>query len=343
VAATQFPATAGSGRDLVVIGASAGGVETLKRVVAGLPADLAATVCVVLHIAPSSPSALAKILARSGPLSCHQATDGEELRPGEILVAPPDRHLEIEDNHARLTIGPRENGHRPAVDTLFRSAAHARDGRVIGVVLSGTRDDGAAGLATIKASGGATIVQDPDDALYSGMPASALAHVSVDAVVPSKQIAAMIAAMVRTADSPLSRIVDDLPGSRTSQGRAITVCPDCGGVLTEERQAGVLQWHCHVGHRYSPESLADAQAASVETALWAAVRALEERAALMERMAENFQSGRQPGSATRFRNKASDAVEQAGRVRAVVHSAAAVALSVADDDDPEDIEQEASL
>jgi two-component system, chemotaxis family, protein-glutamate methylesterase/glutaminase len=273
-------------RDLVVIGASAGGVDTLKRVVAGLPPDLAATVCIVLHIAPNSPSALAGILARSGPLGCRPAADGERLRPGEILVAPPDRHLEIEDNHTRLTVGPRENGHRPAIDTLFRSAARAREHRVIGVILSGTRDDGAAGLARIKAAGGATIVQDPDEALYSGMPASALAKVSVDAVVPSEQIAGTIARMVRSEGLRPVDTPNDAFGPTAPAERSISVCPECGGGLTETREAGVLQWQCRGGHRYSPESLADAQSASVETALWAAIRALHERQALIERMAQ---------------------------------------------------------
>jgi two-component system, chemotaxis family, protein-glutamate methylesterase/glutaminase len=273
-------------RDLVVIGASAGGVDTLKRVAAGLPPDLPATVCIVLHIAPNSPSALAGILARSGPLSCRQAAGGERLCPGEILVAPPDRHLEIEDDHTRLTVGPRENGHRPAVDTLFRSAARAREGRVIGVVLSGSRDDGAAGLARIKAAGGATIVQDPDEALYSGMPASALANVSVDAVVPSQQIAGTIAWMVRSEDPPAPDMPDHALGPAARPERMISVCPECGSALTEQREAGVLRWHCRAGHRYSPESLAGAQSASVETALWAAIRALHERQALMERMAQ---------------------------------------------------------
>lgn len=188
-------------RDLVVIGASAGGVEVLTRVVKGLPADLRAAVCIVLHIAPGSPSMLAHILDRAGPLPCLPARDGDPLREGVILVAPPDRHLAIEDGHARLTVGPRENGHRPSIDVLFRSAA-ALESRVIGVVLTGNRDDGSAGLAVIKASGGATIVQDPNDAMYAGMPASAIAQIAVDAIVPSALVASTIAAMVNGDDPP---------------------------------------------------------------------------------------------------------------------------------------------
>jgi two-component system chemotaxis response regulator CheB len=182
--------------DLVVVGASAGGLEALRRVVAGLPADLPATVCVVVHIVPDSPSALGAILARSGPLPCRTAGDGDRLRHGEILVAAPDRHLVIDGEHVRLTAGPREHGHRPAINVLFRTAAAAADGRVVGVVLSGMRDDGAEGLAAIKAAGGATIVQDPKDATYAAMPASALAAVKADVIAPSSRIAAAVVAAV---------------------------------------------------------------------------------------------------------------------------------------------------
>ena len=310
----------------MVIGASAGGVDTLKVVVAGLPSNLRATVCIVLHIAPTSPSALARILARSGPLRCRQAADGDDLRLGEILVAPPDHHLEIEDNHARLTVGPRENGHRPAVDALFRSAAQAKDGKVIGVVLSGNRDDGAAGLATIKAGGGIAIVQDPDEALYSGMPASAIANVTVDAVVPSSQIAATIAAMVNSEDPPPPGPPSQLTEAQIRGNRPLAVCPECGGVLTERSESGVLQWHCHVGHRYSPESLVDDQAAAVEAALWAAIRSLEERAALVERIAERCEVRGQPRSARSFRGKAHDTRRQADIVRGALDQAAASSL-----------------
>ena len=336
------------GRDLVVIGASAGGVETLKRVAADLPAGLKAAICVVLHIAPESPSALASILRRSGPLPCHPAREGERLHLGEIVVAPPDRHLVIEDRHVHLTVGPRENGHRPAVDVLFRSAAANGDGRVVGVVLSGTRDDGAAGLAAIKANGGATIVQDPDDALYAGMPTSALAHVAVDAVVPSERVASTVEAMVTGSFEP-EPTPDPTgggggnPGSGTAGGpRVTTVCPECGGVLTERPEAGVTQWECRVGHRYSPKSLVDAQAQDVEAALWAAVRILEDRVALLHRMAHQAEARQGKRSARSFRTRADAAAEHAHKVREVLTTAATTTLALGNADQGAEEEESAA-
>jgi two-component system chemotaxis response regulator CheB len=298
-------------RDLVVIGASAGGVETLKRVVGGLPADLGAAICIVLHIAPDSPSLLARILSRSGPLPCQSAQDGDRLRVGEILVAPPDRHLVVEDDRVLVTTGPRENGHRPAVDVLFRTAAVAKERRVIGVVLSGTRGDGAVGLAAVKAHGGATIVQDPSEALYPGMPVSALAHVAVDAVVRSELVADTIVAMVRGEDLPPPAKPSKPELDPATGEPATTICPECGGVLSERSEEGVALWECRVGHRYSQESLADAQANGVESALWAAIRALEDRSRLLERLADQFERGGQVRSARSFRHRAASAREQA--------------------------------
>ena len=320
-------------RDLVVIGASAGGVEVLSRVVRDLPADLAAAVCIVLHIAPGSPSMLAKILARAGTLPCRAASDGEPLCQGVVLVAPPDHHLVIEDSQVRLTAGPRENGHRPAIDVLFRSAARALDSRVVGVVLSGTRDDGTAGLALIKASGGATIVQDPEEAMYGGMPANAIANVAVDAIVPSSQIASTIAAMVSGEDPPPEAGPEDPQPSPTEDEQVSLVCPECGGVLTEQPTAGMLQWECRVGHRFSPETLIDLQADDVESALWAAVRALADRAALLERLAQQGEERGQGRSARIFRRRAEAAAEQAEIVRRALGRATGTALRKVSDDD----------
>jgi two-component system chemotaxis response regulator CheB len=320
-------------RDLVVIGASAGGVETLKRVVATLPADLPATICIVLHIAPDAPSMLAHILGRASPLPARAAYEGDRLRNGEILVAPPDRHLIVEDEHVHLSVGPRENGHRPAVDALFRSAAEARGARVIGVVLSGTRGDGAVGLAAVKANGGGTIVQDPKEALYPGMPATALAHVAVDAVVPSELVANTIVAMVKGEDPPPAAGQND-PEEDPSEGDpGVTVCPDCGGVLSERVEAGVPVWECRVGHRYSQEGLLDAQAINIESALWAAIRALEDRGRLLDRMADQSESRGMTKSMESFRGRAQAAAEQARCVRDALAVAAELALSKAEADE----------
>jgi two-component system chemotaxis response regulator CheB len=321
-------------RDLVVIGASAGGVEALKTLVARLPADIPAAICIVLHLAPTRASALAGILGRAGDLPCRSASDGERLRPGHILVAPPDHHLVVEDGRVRLTAGPRENGHRPAVDTLFRSAAHVREAGVVGVVLSGTRDDGAAGLAAIKSRGGLAIVQDPADALYPGMPANAIAHVEVDAIAPIDLVAETIVALVVGGPLP-----DDVQGSDPAVADPIhestltLVCPECGGVLSEGNEGGMPQWQCHIGHAYSPDSLAEAQGAAVEAALWTALRSLEDRAALMRRLAEQgAQRGRHRSSAL-FAAQAEDAQAQAILVRGVVRDASAAAQRNFDEGD----------
>ena len=251
----------------------------------------------MLHIAPTSTSALAGILGRAGDLPCRAAVDGEPLRPGHILVATPDHHLVVEDGVARVTVGPRENNHRPSIDTLFRSAAHAHGPGVVGVVLSGTRDDGSAGLAIIKSHGGAAVVQDPEDALYPGMPSNAIAHVAVDAVAPAALVADAITALVRGTPLP-----DDVRASAPTIGppseeqQLTLVCPECGGVLSERQEVGVLQWRCHVGHLYSFDSLAEAQGGAVEAALWTALRSLEDRAALMRRLAEHSERQGRPRS-----------------------------------------------
>ena len=307
-----------------MIGASAGGVEALKTVASRLPGDLPAAICVVLHIAPTSTSALAGILGRAGDLPCRPAEDGEELRPGHILVASPDHHLVVEDGIARVTVGPRENNHRPSIDVLFRSAAKAHGTGVVGVVLSGTRDDGSAGLAVIKSHGGAAVVQDPEDALYPGMPSNAIAHVAVDAVAPAALVADAIAALVNGTPLPDDvRASDPTVGAPADEQQLTLVCPECGGVLSERREEGVLQWRCHVGHLYSFDSLAEAQGGAVEAALWTALRSLEDRAALMRRLAEHSERHGRPRSSAMFGHQAEHAQRQADLVRTVVRDAAA--------------------
>jgi len=189
-------------RDVVVVGASAGGVEALRSFVAGLPEEVPAAIVVVLHLPAGGTSVLPMILSRAGPVPAVAATDGTELLPGRIFVAPPDHHVLLTGQRLRLSNGPTENGHRPAVDVLFRSAAESLGPRVVGVVLSGVLDDGAAGLVTIASRGGVTMVQDPADALYRGMPENALRLVRADHILPSGKMGPVIAELALEAVEP---------------------------------------------------------------------------------------------------------------------------------------------
>jgi two-component system chemotaxis response regulator CheB len=190
------------GHDIIVVGASAGGVEALSSLVADLPPDLAASVFVVLHVPPMGISVLPDILRRRSPLPVHHPEDGDPIVPGRIYVAPPDHHLLVSPSTVRLGRGPKEHGLRPAVDTLFRSAAAAYGSRVVGVVLSGTLDDGAAGLQAIKGRGGLAVVQDPVDALYPGMPKNALALDRPDLLLPIAEIGGALVTLVGLPATP---------------------------------------------------------------------------------------------------------------------------------------------
>ena len=196
------------GHDVIAVGASAGGVEALIDLVRDLPEDLPAAIFVVLHVAATETSALPRILARHSPLPVKHAVDGEPIVLGQIYVAPPDRHLLVHEDHVRVVRGPRENNHRPAVDPLFRSAALAYGPRVVGVVLSGSLDDGAAGLQAISLAGGIGIVQDPEDALYRGMPENAIAADEPDYVVPLDEVADILR---RLTQEPAEEGPDEVP------------------------------------------------------------------------------------------------------------------------------------
>jgi len=260
--------------DIIVIGASAGGVEALQRVVSGLQPDLPAAVFVVLHIPTWSVSRLPAILTRSGPLPASHPPDGSPIQNGHIYVAPPDQHLLVSEGRVQLSAGPRENRHRPAVNTLFRSAALAYGPRVIGVVLTGALDDGASGLWEIKQRGGRAIVQEPSDALFPDMPRNALENVPVDYTVPLQEMAPLLTAL---AGQPVAS--QDSKGTTTMEPRLTGLtCPECRGPITEFRNGPISEFRCRVEHCYSPETFLAAHADTRERALWAAVVALEEGA-----------------------------------------------------------------
>jgi two-component system, chemotaxis family, protein-glutamate methylesterase/glutaminase len=318
--------------DIVVVGASAGGVEALVRLVKSLPSDLPAAVFIVLHVPAAASSALPEILTRHGPLPASHAKGGEPIEPGRIYVAPPDRHLMLKPEHVHLSTGPRENGHRPAIDPLFRSAARVFGARTVAVVLSGALDDGTAGMLAVKRRGGVTMVQDPDDALYQGMPSSAIEHNQVDHVLPANAIAAGIGALARDpdaepasdvqaepeplkvedemADLSMSAIKADNPGRPSAFS-----CPDCNGVLWELHDGNLIRFRCRVGHAWSPESLLSEQREQLEAALWIALRSLEERASLARRLAGPARQRGHRITATRFEEQAEESGHAAELVR----------------------------
>jgi two-component system, chemotaxis family, protein-glutamate methylesterase/glutaminase len=324
------PAAEDRRHDLVVIGASAGGVEALLDLVRDLPADFQAPVLVVLHVLSSGTSVLPQLLDRAGPLPAESARDDQELASGRIYVAPPDHHLVVQPGRLELSRGPRENGHRPAVDVLFRSAAWAYGSRVVGVILSGARDDGASGLRHVKSLGGLAIVQDPQEALYPGMPRSAVKAVAVDWIAPLKGIAPLLTRLVREgrpapaalagSAEPAPAPLDD-PGGTGDDATGLT-CPDCGGALWQVHEGSLVRLQCRVGHTFSPESLLASQADSLESALWAALRTLEERAELLARMSARARQRREDSAAAdRFEVQARDAEARAGLIREAIMQA----------------------
>jgi two-component system chemotaxis response regulator CheB len=296
-------------RDLVVVGASAGGVEALRAMVHGLPGDLDAAVLVVLHIPAGAPSALSQILSRSGPLPAVAAKDGERITHGRVYVAVADRHMLVRGGRIVLDRGPAENGHRPAIDPLFRSAARDFGSRVIGIILSGSRDDGTAGLAAVVEHGGVPIVQDPETAMHRSMPCAAMENLTIDHVLHPSKIGRLVGELVAeeateiletpgphpppgpadSTDRPAEEaaVVAEL-GTVSSglHGRPSELsCPLCLGAMFQLDGAPRPRYRCRIGHAWSPESLLAAQGHAVDTALRSALRVLAERSALSRQLA----------------------------------------------------------
>jgi two-component system chemotaxis response regulator CheB len=272
---------------MVVIGASAGGLEALKRILSAMPQNLEAAILIVLHTANHSGSLLAEILERAGNLPVSHPRDGDRIQRGKVYIAPPGFHMIVEEGLVRVLQGPRENLQRPAIDPLFRSAAAAYGRRVIGIILTGMLDDGTAGLMVVSASGGEAIIEDPQSASFSSMPRSALDHVPNAHVAPLSEVPAMLLHLIRQ-ELPLeSNPIQAPPGAAketriaeldmteiSSEARlrkpSPFACPDCGGVLWEIEQNGFLRFRCRVGHALTAKYLGAEQRHAVESALWEA-------------------------------------------------------------------------
>lgn len=320
-------------RDLIVVGASAGGLEALQRLCGALPPDLNAAVLIVMHVSPYSDGLLPRVLSRSSPLPAAHPTDGDVIRKGRIYVAPPDLHMIVDGGRLRTVRGPRENHSRPAIDPTFRSAAVAYGPRVIGVILTGLLDDGTAGLMVVRGHGGDAIVQDPRTALFPGMPKNALERVPDAHVLPLEDIPQMLAKLVaeplqleaaaavsrdslaeqetQFAELDMSELQNQKhPGKPSEFG-----CPECGGVLWEIDQSGLLRFRCRVGHAYTARHLRAEQRQAVETALWAALRALEESVSLYRRMADRARNSNHEQPLKIFLERAETAENNAKTLR----------------------------
>jgi two-component system chemotaxis response regulator CheB len=297
-------------QSIVIIGASAGGVAALTTLTAALPAGLPATVLIVMHVGARH-SILPEILQKLCPLPVKHAQDGDLLLPGHVLIAPPDRHLTVENHdgqpRARLWHGPKENHTRPAIDPLFRSAAAEFDGSVIATILTGYLDDGTAGLQAVKARGGYAIVQDPADAHAPDMPASAIAYVAVDQVLPLHNIGP---ALVALSKATAGKSADEASEAKAAMPEWLRVenryvqaaagieelerigtaspytCPECNGALWKINGVAPPRFRCHTGHSFTLRILAELQDSAVETALWSSLRALQEQARLEQEMGE---------------------------------------------------------
>jgi two-component system chemotaxis response regulator CheB len=312
-------------KDIVVIGASAGGMDALQKLVAELPVDLPAALFVVWHLAPGAKSVLPAVLSRSGRLPAASPADGDPIVRGRIYVAPSDHHMLLERDFIRVAKGPKENRFRPAIDPLFRSAAYVFGSRAVGIVLSGALDDGTAGLWAIKLRGGTAIVQDPADALHRSMPLNAMEHVEIDHKLSARAIGALLGTLVRekapaepaiAAEERLKlereiRIAEQVEAleERVAQLGHLSsfTCPECRGVLTMLRDGTIVRFRCHTGHAFSAAALLAGVTEKVEACLWDAVRALDETIILLNRLGEEHAKNGDTRAAEQCFDKAREA------------------------------------
>jgi two-component system chemotaxis response regulator CheB len=304
---------------VIGIGASAGGIQALIDVLAGLPADLPHAVCVTLHISASAKSVLPEILDRHCALTVTAARHQARLSAGCVFVAPPDRHLVVAGERVELSRGPKENGVRPAVDAMLRSIAR-RERRGVAVVLSGSLGDGSSGAQLVLQSGGTVFVQDPEDAAVSSMPERALELVDGGArVLPAREIGPALAGLLpheserEEPDVDVSRSSDPAPRGRPAGPATGFTCPECNGAIWEVREGDVTTYRCRIGHAYSEDAMVSEQGSAVESALWAALEVLEERAELLRKMA--VQRTVQGAIRDRFTAAAADADGRAELIR----------------------------
>ena len=315
--------------DIIVVGASAGGVSALTKLVESFPENLNASVFIVLHTSPVSPGLLPNILSRKGPLEAVHPKDGEEFKKGKIYVAPPDHHLLLERGHVVVKKGPKENHFRPSIDALFRSAAYVYGPRVIGIVLTGMLNDGTSGLWSVKRMGGIAIIQHPDDALFPSMPASVLEHVKVDHIVTLDKIGQLLNTLVvKRAPKKISISAKEMKllkmevviathdnafemGIMDMGKLTPYTCPECNGALIGITEGASVRFRCHTGHAFTASNLLSGITQTVEERLWDGMRGMEETTMLLNHLGDHYKKAGNKKMASRFFSKAKEIAKRA--------------------------------
>lgn len=318
---------------IVVVGASAGGIEALTALLATLRAEMNAAFFVVQHLSPNYVSHLPQVLSRRCALSVAFATDGKPIECNSVFVAPPDHHLLISKDAMFVTRGPKENRFRPSIDALFRSAAYCHGPDVIGIVLSGALDDGTSGLWAIKRLNGIAIVQEPSEAAFDSMPSSALDQVEIDYCLPVREVGGVLTRLANEArlkeaehaDADRRRI--EMEVAIASEGDAFRkgvmeaaqltpfTCPECHGVLVQINEGKVTRYRCHTGHGYSRSALLSDIMEKVDESYWGAMKSLEEAAMLLNRLGQEYADRGQAEAAAVFSRREHYAVEQSRQLR----------------------------
>ena len=320
---------------IIVVGASSGGVEALRALFRELKPHLNAAVFIVLHIPPDAKSFLPQILGKLNPMPVQHAQDGAKIRSGHVYIAPPNQHLILENGTMRLTYGPKVNHTRPAIDPLFESAARQYGNRVIGVLMSGNLFDGTKGLLSIQQAGGKTVVQDPEEALFSSMPVSALQSVPIDYSLPVSEIATLLnniteEAVLAKGETQVNKAAPGKPEDEmslikkdfetyqkgyASNQRSVLACPDCGGILWEFQDSSLVRYRCHTGHIYNAEVILSSHDSDLEKVFWTAIRLLVEKAAVSNRLAIVARETKNPDMEAYYLSLASEAEKEADRIR----------------------------
>ena len=316
-------------RDIIVVGASAGGVTALKDFVKNLPKDFKGSVFVVLHIPAYSESELPAILSYTGPLEAKHPKDGEKIEKGKIYVAPNDHHMILEKNRVMIKKGPKENRFRPAIDALFRSAAYVYGARVIGIILSGVLNDGVSGIWTIKRLGGIAIIQEPADAEQPQMPLNVMEYVQPDYIVAASDMAPIVCGLVKEPAPAMQKVsAEELERLKTevliaTRDNAFEMgimrmgeftpftCPECHGAFVRLVEGNLIRYRCHTGHAYTASALLAEVSESVENLLWQSMRGLEEMSMLLNNIGDLYENLKKPDAALLFHSKAKDNSERA--------------------------------